>query len=393
MGNPFQESSLNQSPMQLTNRFGIYVHIPFCVHKCSYCDFYSFTKYSESDFSPFIEALSKEIRSGAEWLRLHHPGVQPAKSIFFGGGTPSLLPATELAKIFEVLKGEFSWDSEIEITIEANPETVSRSLLEKWKRHTPINRVSMGAQSFQSRHLKTLERLGSSERIKESADILKEFGFSNFNLDLIVGIPGQTLSEIVQDIKEACSTGAVHLSNYNLTLKPGHTLFQELPDGDISADLYECARKSLEDAGYRQYEISNYAMPGFECAHNLLYWSGGDFFGVGPSASSRFFWEGVFHHRKQVSDHVSYLKQDEFVQVSFQLTTLKQTQLEALFLELRRNSGIEISKFLDKYGVDLTKSPKLELLIKEGLLELKEPTLRLTSKGRLLADSVVCELL
>lgn len=377
----------------MTNRFGIYVHVPFCVHKCSYCDFYSFTKYAGSDFAIYTEALCQEVRSAAEWFRRYRPLTRAASSIFLGGGTPSLLPVTELEKIFTVLKAEFSWDSEIEITIEANPETLNGSLLKDWKERTPINRVSMGAQSFQAQHLSTLERLGSAEKIKEAAGLLKEAGFSNFNLDLIVGIPGQTLTELADDIQKASGMGPTHLSNYNLTLKPGHPLFERLPGEDVSADLYEMARTSIEKAGYQQYEISNYALPGFECSHNLLYWSGGDFLGVGPSAASRFFWDGVFYHRKQLADHASYLKKREFEELSFQTTTLKQTQLEALFLELRRNSGIDVSQFFSKYGLDLMKSSKLDLLIREGLLELKEPALRLTSKGRLLADSLVCELI
>jgi oxygen-independent coproporphyrinogen-3 oxidase len=392
MASPFQVEQLNPTVPQLTNRFGIYVHVPFCVHKCSYCDFYSFTKYSASDFRPYVQALTEEARKAARWLKVNRPSLNPVTSIFFGGGTPSLLPTSDLQDIFSVLRNEFEWDLQIEITLEANPETIDRKKVEEWKQLTPLNRISMGAQSFQPKYLEALERLGSPQKIQEAANTLKEVGFTNFNLDLIIGIPQQTTEEIQEDILWATRLGPKHLSNYNLTLKPGHPLFKKLPQDDHSAELYETARLSLDKQGYKQYEISNYSVPGFECSHNLLYWSGGDYLGLGPSAASRFFWEGVFHHRKQVSDHQLYLKQKSFEEVSFDASTQKQTQLEALFLELRQNRGIHLTEFFKRYGLDLRKSPKLELFQKEGFLKIEEPTLRLTDKGRLLTDSIVCEL-
>lgn len=337
--------------------------------------------------------MVREAKSAANWLSRNRPKLQPVTSIFIGGGTPSLLPGSQLQQLFEVLSGEFLWDSKIEITLEANPETVSESVVENWKSKTPINRISMGAQSFQPEHLQTLERLGSAEKIGEAASILKRFGFSNFNLDLIIGIPQQTTDQIKQDIAWAAELHPTHISNYNLTLKPGHPLFKQLPTDDDSADLYETARLGLKELGYEQYEISNYNRPGFECAHNLLYWTGGDFLGLGPSSASRFFWEGVFHHRKQVSDFSSYSRLKSFEDISWSVNSKEQTQLEAVFLELRRNEGINMELFLSKYGLDLRESPKLIFLEKMGFLEIQKPTLRLTDKGRLVADSVVSELI
>jgi len=377
----------------LTNAFGIYVHVPFCIHKCSYCDFYSFTKYSSSDFKPFITALSNEIRSAAKWLDGNRNCLQEVTSIFLGGGTPSLLPAEDLQTIFKVLREEFDWSPKIEITLEANPETVVPTVVMNWAERTPINRISMGAQSFQKHFLELLERKGSAEKITEAAALLKAAGFYNFNLDLIVGIPGQTSDQIQEDIEKAVALSPTHISNYNLSLKPGHPLFSKLPPDDLSADLYETARQALEQKGLRQYEVSNYAKSGFSCSHNLLYWSGGDFLGVGPSASSRFFWDGVFHHRKQISEISQYLKLEDFSQVPFTPTQLNQTQMEALFLEIRKNDGINLADFKRKYGISLELNPKLNPLIENGFLKYKEPTLSLTDKGRLLADSLVCELL
>ena len=335
----------------------------------------------------------REARSAARWLKKENRLQQPATSIFVGGGTPSLLPPEHLGNLFQVLAQEFPLDPNIEITLEANPETISEKLVAEWTAKTPINRISMGAQSFQPEYLKALERLGSAEKIGEAARFLKQAGFLNFNLDLIVGIPQQTSDQIKKDIEWAVELGPTHISNYNLTLKPGHPLFKKLPNDDESAELYETARLALKAYGYEQYEISNYSRPGFECSHNLLYWTGGDFLGLGPSAASRFFWDGVFKHRKQLADYSQYLKQNSFEDVSWTNTTQEQTQLEALFLELRRNAGINVDRFFKKYGLDLTKSSKLAVLEKTGFLEMQKPTLRLTDKGRLVADTLVCELI
>ncbi len=372
----------------MTNSFGIYVHIPFCVHKCSYCDFYSFTKYQTEDFKKFTEILCAEIGQSHRFLKKW--GVEPApiKSLFFGGGTPSLLPVNFLATIIQALEDQFQFSSDIEITIEANPETVSESFLESLKLRTPVNRISLGAQSFSEQNLKNLERLGSRESIYRAAALLKQWGYVNFNLDLIFAIPGQSESQMLEDLVEVASLGPTHVSSYNLTLKPGHSLFSKLPKDDFVADLYEKMVERLQSLGFEQYEISNFAKPSASCEHNLLYWSGGDFLGLGPSAASRFYKEGVFHHRKQWSDFGKYLKQTHFEEVSFESSTQSQTWLEATFLELRKNSGIDLERFYKRYGYDPSSAKQFSLFLKEGLLTQEGNLLMLTRKGRLLADLV-----
>lgn len=376
----------------MTNAFGIYVHIPFCIHKCSYCDFYSFTQFGDSDFDRYVDTFREESQRASDWFQVNNRSLPPAKSIFLGGGTPSLLPLKHLKEIFKELKNRFAWDSLIEITIEANPETINSEKVHQWLNETPINRVSLGAQSFNSKYLMSLERLGSASSIQQAASILRANGLNNFNLDLIMAIPGQSEKEIEDDIQKAASLGPSHLSNYQLSLKPGHPLFKNLPDGDQAAELYEVARQVIQEVGFDQYEISNFSRKGYECVHNLLYWSGGDFLGLGPSASSRFFWDGVFCHRKQVAVFSQYLEQRSFDQVPWQVSTREQTQLEALFLEIRKNVGIQRERFLSRYGVDFENCKNLGLLQREGFLELTETALTLTNKGRLLADSVVTQL-
>ena len=372
----------------MTNSFGIYVHIPFCVHKCSYCDFYSFTKYQAEDFQQFTSVLCSEIISARKFLEERGFSTSSVRSLFFGGGTPSLLPVPMISSIIDSLKENFDFSDDIEITIEANPETISGTFLADLKTLTPVNRISLGAQSFFQENLKKLERLGSRDSIYNAAKLLKEFDFKNFNLDLIFAIPGQSENQMLEDLAEVVSLTPTHVSSYNLTLKPGHSLYTKLPKDDFVADLYEMMVEMLNQQGYSQYEISNFAREGFSCAHNLLYWSGGDFLGLGPSASSRFFKDNLFHHRKQWSDFGKYLGQKNFADLEFEKSNQKQTWLEATFLELRKNSGIDLENFNRKYGYDPSSAKQFPLFVKEGLLAKEGKNLYLTRKGRLLADLV-----
>jgi oxygen-independent coproporphyrinogen-3 oxidase len=382
----------NPSTGGLPIRFGIYVHIPFCVHKCSYCDFYSFTNYRDQEFAPFIDLLTKDIARKAEWLR-QNGGALPVSPVFLGGGTPSLIPTSLLQQIFEFLAKHFSFEKSAEFTLEANPETLSLVKVREWKQLTPINRVSLGAQSFHPRYLKALERRTTPEQVRAAATMLKGEGFENFNIDLIFGIPGQALDEMKDDVAAACALNPHHLSSYQLSLKPAHALYSQLPTSDTCAELYQALIEDLSSRGYRQYEISNFAKPGFECRHNLLYWQGGEFLGIGPSAASRVFRGGHFLHHKERSDvklfgeEVSRAKEPQF-----EKTSRAQTILEATFLELRCNEGVDIEQFAAKYGYELDKAKKYPLFLGEGILIRNENRLRLSPRGRMLADTVTSEL-
>jgi len=312
----------------------------------------------------------------------------PITSLFFGGGTPSLLPVHLLSRIIEALKDSFEFKKDVEISVEANPETVSTLFLNELKTKTPVNRVSLGAQSFSKENLKSLERLGSRDSIYNAVKLLKEFDFNNFNLDLIFAIPGQNKEQMLEDLEEVAALNPTHVSSYNLTLKPGHTLYRKLPKDDVVAELYEIVVEQLAKYGFEQYEISNFSKRDFSCGHNLLYWSGGDFLGLGPSSASRFFKDKVFHHRKQWSDFGKYLEQKSFRQVPFESSDTKQTWLEATFLELRKNSGINLENFVQRYGYDPSSATQFSLFLKEGMLAKEGNTLFLTRKGRLLADLV-----
>lgn len=367
--------------------FGIYVHLPFCVHRCSYCDFYSSTQGSPEAFAKVASKIAWETRAAAAWLR-QSKGLCPVQSVFFGGGTPSLMPMEHLEQLFANLGAEFEIAPDAEITLEANPETVTDAFAEALLAKTPVNRVSLGAQSFQKAHLATLERLGSAESIARAVERLKRAGLTRFSLDLIFGIPGQTPEELLSDIDQAVALGPSHLSFYSLTLKPGHKLFARLPSDDVAAELYELGAQRLNEQGFDAYEISNFTRPGMQSRHNLLYWSGGDFLGLGPSAASRFFWDGRFHHRKQVSSWEQYLKVDSFPNPAFESTTAFQTVLEATFLEIRKQDGIALAEFEKRYGYALDRSSAYPHFQKEGLIEEAHGHLRLSPKGWLLAEGI-----
>jgi len=374
----------------MTNSFGIYAHIPYCYHRCSYCDFFSSTQFENKDFDRLFQALQSEWSSAKNFLEHTQRKATSLRSVFLGGGTPSLAPPSAISSLLGEMLPAF--EGAPEVTLEANPETVTLEKVKAWK-SGGVNRVSMGAQSFQPSLLKALERVATPESIGRAVGYLHDGGISEFSLDLIFGIPGQSLELMRDDLEKAVALEPGHISFYSLTLKPGHALYSQLPSDDESAELFEAGIEFLRSRGYPQYEISNFAKPGKESRHNLLYWDGGDFLGIGPSAASRFFWDGRFHHRKQVSDLKRYFENLVFPAPGFEITTARQTVLEAVFLELRKNEGVSISHFRDRYGYDLRSASKLTHFLKHDLIRLSDDLLQLTDQGRLLADSVTSELL
>lgn len=368
--------------------FGIYVHLPFCRHRCSYCDFYSSTDHTDANFERVADAVVSELESAAKWVETSGVQRQAPTSIFLGGGTPSLLTVKGLSTLFQGIRSTFGVPLDAEITIEANPETLSLPLVQSWKERLPINRVSLGVQSFDPRFLTLLERIATPGQISKSVEFLSEVGFRNFSLDFIFGIPGQSLQDSARDLERAIELNPQHISFYQLTLTSGHRLFSSLPSDEVTAELYENGRTILRQSGYERYEVSNFAKTGGQSRHNLLYWTGGDFLGVGPSASSRFFIDGTFLHRKQKSDWARYVQNPTFPEPGFETTTAKQTVLEALFLELRTETGIQLDSFKERYQWDPRASQNLDRFKKLDLVLETDGFLKLTPNGFLLADSV-----
>ena len=271
--------------------FALYVHIPFCEAKCTYCDFNSYAG-QESLMAPYAAAVAHEAALWSPALR----GRQVATA-FFGGGTPSLMPAEQLATIIDALGAAFDRDPDAEVTLEVNPGTVDEAYLRAIRR-LGVNRLSMGVQSFHEAELRRLERIHDAEAVRAAYAAARRAGFDNLNLDLIYGLIGQTLAQWQENLEIALALGPEHLSLYALTLEEGTPLTRDVergrsaaPDPDLQADMYEWSRDRMASAGFEQYEVSNWALPGRRCRHNLTYWRNGDWLGLGAGAHSHLFGE------------------------------------------------------------------------------------------------------
>jgi len=344
----------------------LYIHIPFCKKKCSYCDFVSYAG-KEDQIDEYVEAIIRELESQ---LSTFH---SPLSTIYFGGGTPTLLKP----KHFEEILTHYPLRiTHCEITVEANPGTINKEYLTTLRK-LGTNRLSIGAQSFNDKHLKTLGRIHDSKQIHQAVEDARAAGFDNINLDLIFALPNQTLEEWKKDLSAAVSLCPEHLSTYNLQIEPGTELADrvenhELPvtSEDLDADMYEHTINYLKENGYNHYEISNFAKPGFECKHNINYWLNGNYIGIGTGAHSHIDgkrWENT-------SSVEEYLSSSNYA--------LPITQYDAsIFMGLRLLDGIPIEKFAGY--MDQVRS-----LTKEGLLEESNGNIKLTKKGLFLGNLV-----
>ena len=370
---------------------GLYVHVPFCFHKCHYCDFYSFVD-REARSGEFLARLIADV----DWTLDRVAGE--IDTVFIGGGTPTLLTAEELTVLAAQIR-RFPLARDVEWTVEANPETIdaekARVLVD-----SGVNRMSIGAQSFDPRHLKTLERWHDPANVSRAVDALRGAGLTNFNLDLIFGIPGQSLADWQSDLSRALALGPEHLSCYGLTYEANTAMTKRLELGQFEpcdegeeAEMYEATVEMLAAAGFAQYEISSYAKPGRACRHNLVYWRSEPWWAIGPSASGfiaghRFkvvprlgdWLARETRHSQSVVDHEA---PDEGRHVS-----------EALMLGLRLLEGIDAA--LEAHAVRLvpTRAQVFAKAIADGFLERDQHTsrLRLTRRGTLLANEVLAQL-
>ena len=357
----------------------LYVHIPFCPKVCPYCSFYKEAS-DRNKTQAFLDAVLAEAE-------MESSGLQPW-TIFFGGGTPSALSTTQLQYLIGGLRERIDFSQVREFTLEMNPATVS---LEKAKALLAlgVNRVSMGVQSWDEELLKTLGRVHSGPQARRSYHILREAGVPNVNLDLIFGIPSQTHEQWLDSIRQTLALEPDHISAYCLTYEEDTEFFERFQRGEFApeterdAAFFETAMDAFEAAGYGHYEISNYAKPERECLHNLGYWRGSDYAGLGPSAvSTRNGWR-----RKNLADTEAYTRrvldgQDRFE--TLERLDAESSRLEKLSLGLRTREGI---------SPDLLDATKLENLIAHGFARLSNNRVSLSREGRLLADQIATELL
>ena len=374
---------------------GVYLHIPFCRSRCSYCDFATDVYKNEETVERYVNALCREISDFKS--KIQNPKSKiPIDTIYFGGGTPSLLSPRQLEKILKTINEKFIVDENSEITMEMNPATVSLETLKEY-RNLGINRASFGAQTFDDTELKRLGRRHTAADVRETIELLREADFQNVSFDLIAGLPRQTIKDWQRNLDEALKLKPEHLSLYLLEIHEGTPLAEQvrsgrqpLPDEDLAARMYELLLEKTAAQGYRQYEISNFALPGFESRHNLKYWQFAPYFSFGVSAHS---FDGARLRWANERDTFVYVKRIESGGSPIVETTKldeKARRGEYAFLRLRLNKGIDLEKFKNEFGVDLTQENAEDLvrLREAGLIELDENRLRLSEKGRLYSNEV-----
>lgn len=371
---------------------GLYVHIPFCETKCGYCDFYS-VAVKDRDTGPLVEGVIQEMetRLGDNDYRV--------QTVFCGGGTPTILPADQLETLLKTIARFAPVGSLQEYTVEANPATVDREKAALLKA-SGVNRVSMGAQSFYPAELETLERIHTPDDIAPSVKVLRDQGIEQINLDLIFGIPGQTMETWFGSLKKAIALQPDHLACYGLTYEPATKLTamkqagRIIPcDEQLEADMFEQTIDVLGAAGYQQYEISNFAKPGCESQHNLMYWRNEPYIGVGPSAA------GCVGGRryKNVADVGGYLtglKVNGHAESESEELDRETLMHEMVLMQLRLVEGLSIQNFCDRTGVNPIElfGEVLTRFVGDGYVTISDTHISLTRKGRLFTNSIMTEL-
>lgn len=377
--------------MNKTYEKGIYIHIPFCVHKCIYCDFLSAPADDDVKYA-YTKALINEIRNTAD-------GQVKDKitSIFFGGGTPSVLPDCCIADILMAVRDCFDISDDAEITMECNPGTVNESRLSEY-RAAGVNRLSFGLQSADNNELKMLGRIHTFEQFAESFRLARNAGFSNINVDLMSAIPGQTEATLENTFDKVMALQPEHISVYSLILEDGTYLadnidkFPPVPDEDEDRRMYHMTKERLYSAGYERYEISNYSRPGYECRHNLLYWNRGEYYGFGCSAAG-FIGNERYSDIRDVKKYIEFNGDIEKLHENIEILTKEDAMEEFMFLGLRKMAGVDVMDFQRRFGVPIENvyAKEIEHNIDKGLLIRQADMLKLTEYGIDICNTVMSD--
>lgn len=375
---------INTNDIPLT----LYIHLPWCVRKCPYCDFNSH-QINKQDFpeKDYIETLLKDLQ-----LDLPKISQRQLSAIFIGGGTPSLFSGDSIDALLTGIHRYLPFDKNIEITLEANPGTVEQQRFKQYYQ-AGINRISLGIQSFNDAKLKTLGRIHSATEAEQAIDAVKKASFTNFNLDLMFGLPDQTLLEGMQDLQLAMKHKPTHLSWYKLTLEPNTHFYQyppTLPEDDLIWQLFDEGQRYLSQSGYKHYEISAYSQEGYQCHHNRNYWEFGDYLGIGAGAHSKItlanqeivrFWK--IKHPKL------YLQANRFIYEEKNLTA-EQLPFEFMLNHLRLNEEVSIQLFEQRTGLAITTiETVLEEAQQKGFLLCHKDSIALTELGKQFTNDVL----
>lgn len=365
--------------MMNKKRLGLYLHIPFCARKCLYCDFLS-GPASDEVMETYAKALSKEIG------QVNIVSDYEVDSIFFGGGTPSVMKECFIDSFFEQIHAKFKMTKKAEITMECNPGTVTSEKLQSYRR-AGVNRLSFGLQSTNNKELKLLGRIHSWEDFLHSYELARKCGYDNINIDLMASIPGQTRESYANSCNQVIALEPEHISAYSLIIEEGTPFYEkyhETPPVDEELDriLYADTKEILHQSGYERYEISNYAKEGFECRHNMKYWSMDEYLGLGVGASS--YLNGArFSNVSDVNKYCELVQQGKHVVDEYHLNQQIEDMEEFIFLGLRKTKGISIEEFRKIFGITLQKEygKTIETLKKEGTLDVESGYIKLTEYG------------
>ena len=367
----------------------LYIHIPYCIKKCNYCDFVSFN-YTSEKLEAYIKCLINEIEIFCNSLVYDNLNIS---TIYFGGGTPSLLTPQELSEIIKVIRKHFETKNVVEFTIEANPETVNLSKFIEY-RAIGVNRVSLGAQSFNEQTLKILGRVHNSKRIYEAFETLRNAGFKNINLDLMFSLPGETIKETVFSLKEAIKLNPEHISYYSLMIEKGTPFFQiqntlKLPGNEEEFFEYSKGIKLLEENGYKQYEISNFARDGFFSKHNTQYWKNLPYVGFGISAAS-YIQRRRTKNFSNITTYCKKVKERNLPVSSAEHLTGKEAKAEHIIINLRMTKGVDKRDYYLRFGnfVETDVGNEISNLKQQKLIKETKNYLSLTKKGMYIANVV-----
>jgi oxygen-independent coproporphyrinogen-3 oxidase len=380
-------------PGKELRELAIYVHIPFCDHKCIYCDFYSII--TSDNILSFLQSLKNEIKYYAE----NYSSDRIITSIFFGGGTPSLMQPEYLEEIISSIAENYNISADAEITMETNPGTVDKDKLRKF-RTAGINRISIGVQSFNDDELKFLTRIHDSNTAVQTLHYAADAGFENISLDLIFNLPGQTKQMWISNLKQAIQLPITHISTYSLILERGTILNKMILDGkvkmqsdDHDADLYETTIDFLTQHGFYQYEVSNFTKPGYECKHNNAYWQYKDYLGLGTSAHS--FVDGRrWWNFSSLRKYITEIEINNYAIAGYEDLSEEDAHNEFVMLALR-SSGLILKSYKEKFGDDWLKKNYhyFEQLENDNLIFNENNIIKLTKKGYAVCDEILQNIL
>lgn len=373
------------------NNISIYVHTPFCKHKCYYCDFASFAN-NEDLINEYYKSLKKEII-----LRKDEINSREISTVYFGGGTPSYVDSKYIVDIMDILKSEFNINKDAEITIEANPESITDEKLENYK-IAGFNRISMGLQSANNDTLKKIGRIHTYEKFLSSYELCKSAGFDNINVDLMFSLPNETLNDFIDSLEEVIMLNPSHISTYSLILEEGTKLYDNYRKNNIIIDdtldrkMYQYCINKLKEYDYEQYEISNFAQKGYESRHNMSCWNFEDYIGFGSNASG--FNNNIRKTNKSnIKDYINDLNNNTLPIMEKTQLNKKDLMGEYIMLGLRKIKGIDIDKINKKFNIDFTDTykDKIEKLKKQNLVIIEDNHFHLTYKGLDFANTVMVE--